>query len=670
MTENRRILVTSALPYANGSLHLGHMVEMIQTDIWVRFQKMRGHECYYVCASDAHGTPIMLRALREKRDPEQLVEHYKTEHKKDMVGFGIGLDNFYSTHSEENRQLVNAIYQRLKAGGHISEKSIEQAYDPIEGVFLPDRYIKGECPICGNADQYGDHCENCGRTYESNELKNPVSVLSGATPEQRQSLHYFFELDHFASVLKDWVHSDAVPTETANKLNEWLNETLRAWDISRDAPYFGFNVPGTKDKFFYVWLDAPVGYMASFKNMCDKNDKPLFDDFWQAASPCELYHFIGKDIAAFHGLFWPAMLHGAGYRMPTAICVHGFLTINDEKLSKSRGVMLGARQYLNHLNPECLRYYIAARMSNGVDDIDLNFSDFTSRVNADLVGKFVNIASRCASFITRHFDGKLSHLDPGTDLWQRVSDAAPTIEDYYENRETSKAIREIMELADLANQYINDKAPWKVVKQNGATQEVHAVLTTALDVFRLLVLYLKPVLPRVAEQAEAFLNLPALRWQDHKTPLKAHGINPYQPLMQRLNPNDIEKMMADNQQTTEQSTPAQQTEESFIAYDDFAKIDLRVAKIVKAENVEGADKLLKLTLDIGETNPRTVFAGIKAKYTPEDLNGRLTVMVANLTPRKMRFGVSEGMVLAAGPGGSDIWLIAPDSGAHPGMEVK
>ena len=689
VNDKRQILVTSALPYANGSIHLGHLVEYIQTDIWVRFQKMQGHDCYYVCADDAHGTPIMLRAQSEGITPEQLIEATSEEHQADFADFAIAFDNYYSTHSPENRHFAETIYNRLNEGGHISKRTISQAYDPEKEMFLPDRFIKGECPKCGAADQYGDNCEVCGATYSPTELKNAVSAVSGAKPIEKDSEHYFFKLPDFEAMLQEWTHSGHLQDEITNKLKEWFEAGLQEWDISRDAPYFGFQIPGSENKFFYVWLDAPIGYIASFKNYCDKTGLD-FDRFWNADSQTELYHFIGKDIVYFHGLFWPAMLHGSGFRTPTAIYSHGFLTVDGQKMSKSRGTFIKARTYLNELNPEYLRYYFAAKLGSGVTDLDLNLEDFRLRVNSDLVGKVVNIASRCAGFIKKKFDSTLSKTVSEPALFEQFAQAADSIAEHYEAREFSKAIREIMTLADHANQYIDDKKPWQAIKEEGREQEVHEVCSMGLNLFRQLIIYLSPVLPIMSEKTRAFLNLEELHWSDAGTPLTAHKINKFKPLMMRVEDDRVQAVIEASREElkqTQEQTPKTEPEQTdttasplasdpiseTINFDDFAKVDLRIARIIKAEHVEKADKLLQLTLDLGGET-RNVFAGIKSAYQPEQLEGKLTVMVANLAPRKMRFGVSEGMVLAAGPGGKDLWILNPEGddshGAQPGMRVK
>jgi len=676
----RKILVTSALPYANGSIHLGHMVEYIQTDIWVRFQRMRGHECHYVCADDAHGTPIMLRAQKEGITPEQLISDVSTEHQADFAEFAISFDNYHSTHSDENRALASQIYLANRDAGHIETRTISQAYDPEKEMFLPDRFIRGECPKCGTADQYGDNCEACGATYDPTELKNPVSAVSGATPITKESEHYFFKLGDFEKTLQEWTHSDHLQPEVTRKLSEWFESGLQDWDISRDAPYFGFQIPDTDNKFFYVWMDAPIGYLASFKNYCDRSGID-FDSFMKPGSDTEMVHFIGKDIIYFHALFWPAMLEGAGFRQPDNVYAHGFLTVDGKKMSKSRGTFIKARTYLEHLNPEYLRYYFAAKLGSGIDDIDLSLEDFQTRINSDLVGKVVNIASRCAGFLTKRFDGKLGSELSEPRLFNDFIKQTENIAKRYEDREFGQAMREIMALADRANQYIDEMKPWVLAKEDGKEAEVQAICTMGINLFRVLIAYLKPVLPKTAEQAEAFLNIESLQWTDIESPLLGHSINKFKPLMTRVEQDKIDAIIEGSKQSMEAEKQLTKSSENKsgktdiepiaeeIQFDDFAKIDLRIAKIVNAEHVEGADKLLKLTLDIG-VGEKQVFAGIKSAYTPDDLIGKLTVMVANLAPRKMRFGLSEGMVLAAGPGGKNLFILNPDDGAQPGMQVK
>jgi methionyl-tRNA synthetase len=674
--QQRKILVTSALPYANGSIHLGHLLEHIQTDIWSRFQRMRGHQCYSVCADDAHGTPVMLKAQQLGITPEEMVAQTRAEHHQDLQDFYVEYDNYYVTHSDENKELCEDIYNRLNNAGYISKRTINQLFDPEKQMFLPDRFVQGTCPKCGAEDQNGDSCDVCSATYSPTEMKNPRSVVSGATPILKDSEHYFFDLPKFEAMLKDWLVSGALQEEIANKLKEWFETGLQQWDISRDAPYFGFEIPGAPNKFFYVWVDAPVGYMASFKNYCARADVDLdFDSFWNADSDAELYHFIGKDITYFHCLFWPAILEGAGLRKPTGVNVHGFVTVNGAKMSKSRGTFIKGRTYLEHLNPEYLRYYFASKLSDGVTDIDLNFEDFAQKVNSDLVGKVVNIASRCASFITKKFDATLSSNTINQDLLDEFKNASDNIAQLYEKRQYSRAIRDIMGLADKANQFIDAQAPWVTIKDPNKQQLTHDVCTLGINLFRILLVYLKPVLPKLAEQAEIFLN-DTLDWDAAQRTLNNHQINKFKALMQRVDMDKVNAMVEDSKENLEatitldpNSPLAKDPIAETISFDDFAKIDLRIAKIVKAEHVEKADKLLRLELDLGGET-RQVFAGIKSAYQPEDLEGKLTVMVANLAPRKMRFGLSEGMVLAAGPGGEDLWILEPQDGAQPGMKVK
>jgi methionyl-tRNA synthetase len=671
----RKILVTSALPYANGSIHLGHLLEHIQTDIWTRFQRMRGHSCYSVCADDAHGTPVMLKAQQMGITPEQMVAQTRDEHHRDLIDFGVNYDNYHVTHSDENKELCELVYNRLDDAGYISKRIISQLYDPEKEMFLPDRFVQGTCPKCAAENQNGDSCDVCSATYDPTELKNPRSVVSGAEPVLRDSEHYFFDLPQFQDMLQDWLQSGAVQPEIANKLKEWFEEGMHQWDISRDAPYFGFEIPNAPGKFFYVWVDAPVGYMASFKNLCDKTDGLNFDEYWNKNSDAELYHFIGKDITYFHCLFWPAMLEGAGFRKPTAVNVHGFVTVNGAKMSKSKGTFIKGRTYLDHLNPEYLRYYFASKLSDAVSDIDLNFEDFAQKVNSDLVGKVVNIASRCASFITKRFDGKLSNNVLEPELVAEFHQAQASIAEAFEKRQYHKAVREIMALADKANQFIDTNAPWVTIKDQSKQQFTHDVCSLGINLFRILVVYLKPVVPTLANQSEAFLN-DELSWESSQSVLTDHPINKFKALMQRVDMDKVNAMIDDSKENLEptvQQDPdsplAKDPIAETISFEDFAKIDLRIARIVKAEHVEKADKLLRLELDLGGET-RQVFAGIKSAYQPEDLEGKLTVMVANLAPRKMRFGMSEGMVLAAGPGGEDIWILNPDDGAQPGMKVK
>ncbi|RAP37363.1 methionine--tRNA ligase [Legionella quinlivanii] len=668
MTKVRKLLVTSALPYANGHLHLGHLVEHIQTDIWVRTQKMLGHQCISVCGDDAHGTPIMLKAEQLGITPVELTSMIRESHEQDFKAFAVDYDCYHTTHSDENQALANSIYERLQANGDIVKKTIRQSYDPVKGMFLPDRYVKGTCPKCKTPDQYGDNCEACGATYSPTELLDAVSAISGVKPIEKDSEHYFFDLPRYEMLLKEWTRKGHLQAEVANKLDEWFAAGLKQWDISRDAPYFGFPIPGAPDKFFYVWLDAPVGYMASFKKYCNESGLS-FDEFWNKDSTTELYHFVGKDIVYFHALFWPAMLAGSQHRLPTAVYTHGFLTVNGQKMSKSRGTFIEARNYLKHLHPEYLRYYFAAKLNGRVDDLDLNFDDFINRVNADLVGKIVNIASRCAGFINKRFDNRLAdHLsDPA--LYQELISVKPAIIEAYVQRDYAKAIRQIMECADKVNQYIDNNKPWVLAKDPEQNAQVQAICTMGLNLFRVLITYLKPVLPMMAKEAEQFLNSSAEHWDAIDTPLTGHQIQLFKPLITRVEKEKIDALLEEGKQETPAAAkPAKENDAARISIEDFSKIDLRVARIIAAEAVEGADKLLKLKLDLG-TEERQVFAGIKSAYQPDDLIGRLTVMVANLEPRTMRFGVSEGMVLAAGDG-KGIYLLNPDEGALPGMKVK
>lgn len=674
MPTKRNILVTSALIYANGVPHLGHLVGTIQSDIWVRLQRMHGNHCVFISGSDSHGTPIMIQAAKMGITPETLIKQMHEQQARDFADFYIEFDNYYPTHTKENQALVETIFERLSKKSNISKKTIKQLFDPVENMFLPDRYIKGVCPNCGAPDQYGDNCEVCGATYSPMDLKNPYSTLSGAKPVIRESEHYFFNLQDYTDFLQSWTRSGHLQPQVIHKLDEWFKAGLREWDISRDAPYFGFPIPGEKDKYFYVWLDAPVGYMSSFKNFGDRNGLD-FDKYWGKDSNIELYHFIGKDIVYFHTLFWPAILTGADCRTPTAIFVNGFLTIEGQKMSKSRGTFIKARTYLNHLQPEYLRYYYATKLNDRIEDIDMHFDDFALRINADLVGKFINIASRCASFINKYFAGKLSAQCAEPALFKQFSKAGDEIAKKWDKMEYSQAVRQIMALADHANQYIDEKKPWNMIKSKEQQQAVQDVCSVGLNLFRLLMIYLKPVLPQTAKHVEAFLQIAPLQWTDKQTPLLNHTIRDFQPLLNRIDPKQIEalkmasKENAEKQPTTstEHDTPA---DTKLISIDEFNKIDLRVAKIMSAEAVEGADKLLRLTVNIGQEDIRQIFAGIKNAYQPEELIGRHVVVVANLAPRKMRFGTSEGMILCAGPGGKELWLLSPDPGADAGMKVK
>lgn len=668
--QKRRILVTSALPYANGAIHLGHMLEYIQTDIWARYQRAQGHECYFAWADDAHGTPIMLRAQAENITAEKLIARMNAEHQQDFRDFGLSYDNYSDTNGEANRQCVETVYNRLHQGGYVERRTISQFYDEEKGMFLPDRFIKGTCPKCKTEDQYGDSCEACGSTYSPTDLIEARSAVSGTAPVMRESEHYFVRLSEFEDRLQDWMTSGSLQPEVVNKMQEWFDDGLRDWDISRDEPYFGFKIPGTNDKYFYVWVDAPIGYMASFKELCDRTGLD-FDDWWKPDTDTELYNFIGKDIIYFHTLFWPAMLMGSGFRSPTAVYAHGFLTVDGAKMSKSRGTFIRARTYLNHLNPDYLRYYFCARLGAGTADIDLSLDDFVSRVNSDMVGKVVNIASRCAGFIHRGSNGQLAPALPEPGLYQDFIDQRTAIGGDFESRNYQSAIRRIMALADEGNRYIDEHKPWQLNKEEGQQDNVQAICTQGINLFRVLVTYLAPVVPFTTEKAVEFLGLPVDQWSSLDQPMLGVSINPFKPLMTRIDPLRIEAMINDSkeslQSTGETTAPALDLAEE-ISIDDFLKVDLRIAKIINAETVPEADKLLRLTLDIGGEN-RNVFAGIKSAYEPADLIGRHTVVVANLKPRKMRFGVSEGMVLAAGPGGSDLFVLSPDDGAVPGMRV-
>jgi methionyl-tRNA synthetase len=701
MTQRRRILVTSALPYANGPLHLGHILEAIQTDIWVRFQKLRGHECYYVCADDTHGTPIMLKAQSEGITPEQLIARVNVEHQRDLAGMLIDMDNFGSTNSVENRALCDRTYLMHRQAGYIDKRSVRQAYDETAKMFLPDRYVKGICPVCATADQYGDSCENCGSTYTPADLKDPISVVSGTTPVWRESEHYFFRLSAFETALNEWIAGGAVQESVARKLDEWFSQGLRDWDISRDAPYFGFEIPGAPLKYFYVWFDAPIGYLASFTQLCARTALK-FDDFLSVDSKAELHHFIGKDILYFHTLFWPAVLQASAMRRPTAVHAHGFLTINGQKMSKSRGTFITARRYLDKFPAEYLRYYFAAKLSSGIDVMDMNLDEFTTRLNSEIVGKLVNIASRCAGFIAKSSAGKLADSLADDDLYAAFVAAGDTLAAAYEARDTAAAMREIMALADRANQYVDSRKPWMLAKDPGKAAEVQSVCTQALNLFRILMIYLQPVLPQMAGRARAFFKEADWTWAARATPLLSQDISAYEPLAVRLDPKVVASLVVPEAAATAAATPADpaappaaapptaappaaakpgasdaatlaaaaSVEGNLISIDDFLRIDLRVAKILSAELIAGADKLLKLRVDVGELGEREIFAGIRAAYDPASLVGRLIVVVANLEPRKMRFGVSEGMMLAAGPGGTEIFALSPDSGAKPGMRVK
>jgi methionyl-tRNA synthetase len=683
---SRRIFVTSALPYANGAIHVGHLVGYIQADIWVRFQRMQGNVVHYCCADDTHGTPIMLRAEQEGITPEALIARVLKEHQRDFKGFHVEFDNYYTTHSDETRTLSESIYGKLKTAGLIEIRAVEQFFDPVKQMFLPDRYIKGECPKCGAKDQYGDSCENCGATYSPTDLKNPYSVVSGAKPVRKSSDHHFFRLSDpkCRDFLEKWTQEDEhLQPEGRNKIREWFDAGLNDWDISRDAPYFGFEIPGAPGKYFYVWLDAPIGYFGSFRNLADRA-KIDFDAFTRDGAKTEMIHFIGKDILYFHALFWPAMLKFAGYRTPSHLYVNGFLTVDGVKMSKSRGTFITAESYLKQgLNPEWLRYYYAAKLGPTMEDIDLNLEDFVARVNSDLVGKYVNIVSRAAGFLARLFDGEVLAVDPNrvvaTARWTMLAIAAEEqIAACYSNREYAKVVRHVMDLADRMNEFIDQEKPWELAKDDSKRRRLHEVCSDCIDAFRRLTIYLAPILPAMAAQAANLLNLQyPLTWNQLDAPLTR--IRPYKHLLTRVDPKQIAALVEANKETLMTSTPPSQPSPSRgeaevsgatqVTIEDFAKIDLRIAKIVNAEAVEGADKLLKLTLDAGN-GTKTVFAGIKSAYDPEKLKGRLTVVVANLAPRKMKFGISEGMVLAASGEGPGIYILSPDSGAQPGMKVK
>lgn len=682
----RKILVTSALPYANGSIHLGHMVEHIQTDVWVRFQKLRGHECYYCCADDTHGTPVMLAAQKQGIAPEDMIAKVREEHLADFTGFNIGYDNYYSTHSPENKQFSQDIYRALKANGKIESRVIEQLFDPEKQMFLPDRFVKGECPKCHAQDQYGDNCEVCGTTYSPTELINPYSAVSGAKPELRESEHFFFKLGECADFLKAWTSGnnphDGKPhlqPEALNKMKEWLGEgeetTLSDWDISRDAPYFGFEIPDAPGKYFYVWLDAPVGYMASFKNLCDRIGID-FDEYFKADSQTEMYHFIGKDILYFHALFWPAMLHFSGHRAPTGVYAHGFLTVDGQKMSKSRGTFITAKSYLEQgLNPEWMRYYIAAKLNSKIEDIDLNLQDFISRVNSDLVGKYVNIAARASGFIAKRFEGRLKDV-ADSELLAKLAAQSEAIAECYESREYAKALRDIMALADIVNEYVDANKPWELAKQEGQDARLHEVCSELINAFTMLTAYLAPVLPKVAENAAKFLNLEAITWANTRKTLGEHAINKYEHLMQRVEQKQVDDLIEANKQSIAAAAAPAAEESKYekvaeqASFNDFMKIDMRVAKVLNCEAVEGSTKLLKFDLDFG-FEKRIIFSGIAASYpNPAELKGRMVIAVANFAPRKMaKFGVSEGMILSAATAEGKLKLLDVDAGAQPGDKV-
>ena len=666
MATQRRILVTSALPYANGPLHLGHILEQVQTDIWVRFQKSRGNSCLYVCADDAHGTAIMLAAQKENLTAEEYVNSIWSQHKQDSADFSIDFSVFHTTHSTENREWSRRIYKRLKANNDITSRKITQAYDPKEKLFLADRFIKGTCPKCRADDQYGDNCEVCGATYNPADLINPISTISGETPIEKDSEHFFFRLQNYQTQLEKWIKSGTLQSQVANKLNEWIEMGLQDWDISRDAPYFGFEIPDTENKFFYVWLDAPIGYIASFERFC-KESGLNFEEYWNEGNETELYHFIGKDIVNFHGLFWPAVLKSSGLRLPTGIFAHGFLTVNGAKMSKSRGTFIKASTYLQYLDSDYLRYYFAAKLNGSVDDIDLNLEDFIQRVNSDLVGKVVNIASRCSGFIEKTFENRLSKECGEKTLIEDFICANENIAKLYEAREFNKAIRSVMDLADRANQYINDKKPWVLAKDINKLDEVHSISSVGINLFRILMIYLKPVIPKMSIEAEKFLNC-SLEWTELENLLVDHDLKRFEPLITRIDPKVI-KMMMEESKVDDALDRRIKESENLIALEDFSKIDIRIGEIVAAEQVENADKLLRLRINLGDLGERQILSAIRPNYLPEDLVGRLTLVIANLKPRKMRFGISEGMLLMAGDE-SELYLLSPDSGAQAGMSVS
>ena len=675
MTTSRKILVTSALPYANGPIHLGHLVEYIQTDIWVRAMKAMGHTVTYVCADDAHGTAIMLKAQDNGVTPEEQIATVKASHEKDFAGFLIDFDNYHSTHSPENQYFSQKIYTTLKQNGYIFTKDVEQLFDTEKGLFLADRFVKGTCPECDAPNQYGDNCEVCSSTYNATELKNPYSTLSNSSPIIRSSKHYFFNLPQFDEFLRTWTKAQGrLQSSIYNKLSEWFDAGLAPWDISRDAPYFGFKIPdtpaGEPDKYFYVWLDAPVGYMASFKNLCDRTDMD-FDEYFNKDSQTELYHFIGKDIVYFHALFWPAMLEGAGYRTPTAVNAHGFLTVNGEKMSKSRGTFIKAETYLAHLNPEYLRYYFASKLSASVEDINLDLEDFMQKVNSDLVGKVVNIASRSAGFIHKNNDGKLSDELTEPKLIDEIICAGDEIAAAYEGREFAKVTRLIMACADKANEYIDTQKPWALNKA-GRFDEVQKVCTVSLNIFHKLIIYLAPILPTLSEQAREFLNIDSLEFDTRHRHLLSHHINPFTPLMQRIDKDKVNAMINDSKENLTQISGTDNTKKTvlddtdtaksaYIGIDEFAKVTMKVAHVVKCQSVEGADKLLQFTLDVGEEHTRNVFSGIAKFYQPEELTGKKVICVTNLAPRKMKFGISEGMILSAEKQGVLTVITLPDT---------
>lgn len=668
MKKIKKILVTSALPYANGDIHIGHLVEYLQTDFWVRFQKMQGHQCVYACADDTHGTPIMIRAKQENISPEELIAESQKRHLADFKDFEIEFDNYSSTHSESNREISEYIYKKMLDQNHLSKKEIEQAYCNACNMFLPDRFVKGSCPKCKAENQYGDSCDNCGAVYDPTDMIDAKCSNCGDKPVTKKSEHIFFQLNHFKDFLKLWVPAHT-SNEVSNKLKEWLQDDLRDWDISRDAPYFGFQIPGYQDKYFYVWVDAPVGYIASSKEWCEKNSLD-YKDIWEKED-WKIYHFIGKDIMYFHTLFWPAMLKNAGFKCPDGIFIHGYLTVNGEKMSKSKGTFINARTYLNHIDPMYLRYYYACKLNSSFEDIDLNFDDFVSRVNSDLIGKITNLVSRGAQMAHKHFAGKISTPEgEGLKLVQDAQYTGKIISNYYENREFNKALIEIRKIAEKANKYFDDQAPWKLIKTD--PDSTQSVISAILNTFRCIAIYLKPILPNYVANVEKLFNEAAYTWNSKGIILKDTQLNSFQHLAKRLEAKQIENIQNDSSSTKKpEPNPDSNYEalEKEIVVDDLFKADLRVGKIIEASEVKGASKLLQLKVDLGfET--RNIFAGLKQAYTPEQLTNKLVIVVANLKPRKMKFGLSEGMVLASGPGGKDVYLITPDEGATPGQRVQ
>ncbi len=662
----RKIVVTSALPYANGPIHIGHLVEYLQTDIWVRFHKICGNQCFYFCADDTHGTPIMISARAAGISPEELIDTVRKEHKEDFDGFFIEFDNYYSTHSPENKYFSEFIFNSLNKAGSIVKRNVEQAYCENCQMSLPDRYVRGVCPRCNSEDQYGDSCDKCGGIYRPTELINPQCATCGTEPIRKESEHYFFKLADYEEQLKSLIAEGHTQKSVANKLDEWFQAGLKDWDISRDGPYFGFKIPGEENKFFYVWLDAPIGYMASAKNYCDNNNLD-FEKLWNS-DQYELYHFIGKDIMYFHALFWPAMLMGSGFKTANKLFVHGFLTVNGEKMSKSKGTFIKASTYLKHLGPEYLRYYYASKLAGNIDDIDLSMGDFVSKVNSDLVGKFANLASRSGPMLTKKLDGQIGQLDEqGKELTAKLTAAKDRIITDYENLNYAAAVRTIVALADEANRYVEQNQPWAMIKTD--LEKTRTVLTAVINAVRILTIYLKPILPKYAERIEKFLNVDKLSFADVDTILENHKINKFERLVERIDKKQVDAMVEESKETAEPPAVEVEPIEPECTIEDFARIDLRIAKVIKAEPVEGADKLLRLQLDIGPIQ-KEVLAGIAQAYKPEELTGKMVICLANLKPRKMKFGTSEGMILAAGTGGNDLSILTIDPGAKPGQRVS